>query len=279
MNRGARRAIGVAAAIAVWLVGGVASAQVPKTLTDFGSPIYPAFEGWYLNGDGTATILIGYFNSNQDQAVDLSIGESNYFSPGEQDRGQPTYFEIGRAWGAFSVQVPEDFDGELSWTLAGNDQPVTIPFHLDPSYFVEPLKDAANNNEPPTIRFSQSGTGVTGPPIGIAHSMTASAGAPTELSLWLSDVTPDTHVRENRRRRRATMELRWHVVRGPGVAVFDESRYRLESTDLQNVVTTATFDTPGTYWLRAEALDATGEGGSGFQCCWTSALIEVQVGS
>ncbi|MEE2965781.1 MAG: hypothetical protein VX427_16765 [Acidobacteriota bacterium] len=33
----------------------------------------------------------------------------------------------------------------------------------------------------------------------------------------------------------------------------------------------------GEYWLRAEALDSTGDGGSGFQCCWTSAVVQVTV--
>ena len=58
----------VAAWIVVLLVGIAvlpATAQVPKTLQEFGAPVYPAFEGWYQNADGSATILIGYFNSNQ----------------------------------------------------------------------------------------------------------------------------------------------------------------------------------------------------------------------
>ena len=41
--------------------------------------------------------------------------------------------------------------------------------------------------------------------------------------------------------------------------------------------TTATFDQPGEYTLRAEANDETGEGGGGFQCCCTSALVRVTV--
>ncbi len=270
--------VSAAAALLGWvLTAGVASAQVPSTIADFGGPVYPAYEGWYLNGDGTATILIGYYNPNQDETFDIPLGEGNYFSPGEPDRGQPTHFELGRGWGVFSIRVPDDFDGELSWTLVANDQPVTIPFHLRPPYFVEPLKDPANNNEPPTIRFSQNGDGVTGPPIGIAHTMTATVGTPTELSLWLSDVLPNVNVRESSRRRRPPMALNWHLSRGPGFVVFEQSRHDLESVDLQQVTTTATFDTPGTYVLRAEALDATGAGGSGFQCCWTSALIEVTV--
>ena len=124
----------VAAWIVVLLVGIAvlpATAQVPKTLQAFGAPVYPAFEGWYQNADGSATILIGYFNSNQTQTVDLPIGELNRFSPGPEDRGQPTRFEPGRSWGVFSVEVPGDFDGQLSWTLVANENPINIPFHLE----------------------------------------------------------------------------------------------------------------------------------------------------
>jgi hypothetical protein len=271
------RSVAATALGALVLTVGLASAQVPATIADFGAPVYPAFEGWYLNGDGTATILIGYFNPNRAETFDVPIGELNYFTPGPQDRGQPTHFELDRGWGVFSIKVPDDFEGDLAWTLVINDQPVTIPFHLDAPYFVEPLKDPANNNEPPTIRFTETGDGVTGPPIGIAYTMTARVDTPVELSVWLSDVMPNVNVRDNPRRRRPPMALNWHLSRGPGYVVFEESGHELESADPQQVTTTATFDTAGTYVLRAEALDSTGEGGSGFQCCWTSALIEVTV--
>ena len=42
-------------------------------------------------------------------------------------------------------------------------------------------------------------------------------------------------------------------------------------------MTTATFAAPGEYILRVEANDETGEGGGGFQCCWTSAHVRVTV--
>ena len=55
-------------------------AQVPDTVRQFGAPVAPMFEGWYRNSDGTATILVGFFNPNQDQTVDLPVGELNRFS-------------------------------------------------------------------------------------------------------------------------------------------------------------------------------------------------------
>ncbi len=256
---------------------GVASAQVPKTLKEFGEPVYPVFEGWYRNPDGTATILLGFFNQNLEQTVDLPVGELNRFSPGPEDRGQPTHFPPGRSWGVMTIQVPGDFDGGLTWTLTGNDQPASAPFHLEAPYYVEPLKDAANNNEPPTIWFPQGGDRFTGPPVGTAHTITARVGAPVELTVWLSDVTPDTHVRESPFRRRPPMHLRWSVLRGPGAVEFTDPEHEFAETTEQTATTTATFHAPGEYWLRAEALDTTGEGGGGFQCCWTSAIVQATV--
>jgi hypothetical protein len=40
---------------------------------------------------------------------------------------------------------------------------------------------------------------------------------------------------------------------------------------------TVTFDKPGDYVLHVTANDYSGDGGSGFQCCWTTALVKVAV--
>jgi hypothetical protein len=41
--------------------------------------------------------------------------------------------------------------------------------------------------------------------------------------------------------------------------------------------TTASFGAPGDYVLRAQGNDVTGEGGGGFQCCWTNVIVKVTV--
>ena len=41
--------------------------------------------------------------------------------------------------------------------------------------------------------------------------------------------------------------------------------------------TAATVDTPGEYVLRAQVNDSSGDGGSGLQCCWTTAYVKVTV--
>lgn len=255
-----------------------ASAQVPSTPTEFGGPVYPAYEGWYSNPDGSYMLLVGYFNPNTEETVEVLVGEANFISPGPPDRGQPTIIPPGRGYGVFTIQVPADFgDEQLSWTLTANDQTVTVPMHLDPQWIVEPFKDAANGNEPPTIRFSPDGEGHRGPPVGIAHSLSGSVGIPVELRVWTTDVKPSANLRAAARFRRPALVLKWHLLRGPGDVSLSDPEQEFEASSDQNPVTTATFNKPGEYLLRVEALDETGEGGSGFQCCWTSAHVRVTV--
>ena len=62
-----RRFAGVMAGVI--LVGSTGlSAQEPVIpVRDFGQSIVGAFEGWYENPDGTFTMLVGYFNRNQEE--------------------------------------------------------------------------------------------------------------------------------------------------------------------------------------------------------------------
>ena len=256
-----------------------AGAQTPRTLVDFGAPVYPAYEGWYENPDGTITLLVGYFNSNTEEVVDIPIGENNYLEPGPPDQGQPTHFVPGRAWGVFSIRIPGgDRDGRVTWHVTTNSETVSVPMHLDPQWIIEPHEDAANGNRPPTVRFVPDGDGFTGPPIGIARTLTASVGTPLDLAVWTTDKKPDIEVTPfGARRRRPALVLRWHHLRGPGEVEFAEPVQEYEDSSDQNPTTTATFGAAGDYVLRVEVLDETGEGGSGFQCCWTSALVAVTV--
>ena len=55
------------------------------------------------------------------------------------------------------------------------------------------------------------------------------------------------------------------------------SNWNLTTEIVYSQSTTATFSAPGTYWLRAQVNDSSGNGGGGDQCCWTSAHIVVNV--
>ena len=84
------------------------SAQTPQLplqpARDNGQSITGAFEGWYQNQDGSYTLLVGYFNRNVKQLVDIPVGPNNRIEPGGPDYGQPTHFESRRQWGVFAIR-------------------------------------------------------------------------------------------------------------------------------------------------------------------------------
>ena len=86
-----------------------------------GQHVEPAFEGWRPNPDGTFSFMFGYMNENWEEEPTVPVGEDNFFSPGDADRGQPTHFLPRRNRFNFEVTVPADWgDRELVWTLNVN---------------------------------------------------------------------------------------------------------------------------------------------------------------
>jgi hypothetical protein len=286
----------IALAVAGVMLAGVGAVAQPLPLEPphkaFGQAVWPAYEGWYDNPDGSYTFLIGYFNPNKEQAFDIPVGEDNFFSPGEPDRGQPTHFATTRGWAVFAVVLGKEYVDtakQLTWTLVTNDQRASIPMHTDPGWYVEPFEDAANKNRPPALRFTATGQSFEGPPVsGIASSYSTMVSEPLTVKLWTSDVEPTGYATEpqqivasdqpprDSRRRRPGLVLRWMKLRGPGDVTFSEQRQSFDTAD-QTPETEVTFSAAGEYVLRVEALDSTGSGGSGSQCCWTSAHIAVSV--
>jgi hypothetical protein len=68
----------------------------------------------------------------------------------------------------------------------------------------------------------------------------------------------------------------FHKHRGPGAVTFDKARVPV-SKQGEMVAATATFEAAGEYLLRVQANDESGEGGGGFQCCWTNTYVKVTV--
>jgi hypothetical protein len=67
-----------------------------------------------------------------------------------------------------------------------------------------------------------------------------------------------------------------HKFRGPGTVTFDKARLPVAKPG-DMVSATATFSEAGEYTLRIQANDESGEGGGGFQCCWTNAHVKVTI--
>lgn len=249
-------------------------AQLPlEPMKDAGLGVTAAYEGWFRHPDGAVSLLIGYFNRNLKQTLDIPVGPENRIEPGGPDQGQPTHFLPRRQWGVFTIPVPKDFgDKEVTWTIVANGQTTSVPMGLNPLYEVEPFKEAAQGNTPPVLRFERGGPAFQGPPRGIVATLSGTAGQPVALSLWASD---DAVVDPNRRPGEP-VTVKWTKYRGPGDVTFANAQPKVQPPD-GSATTTATFSLPGEYILRAQGNDVSGEGGAGFQCCWTNAHVKVTV--
>ena len=279
-----------AAAVACCLAGGAVAGQqelVLEPLKDSGLNVYPAFEGWYQNKDGSYTLLIGYYNRNKKQILDVPIGPQNRIEPGGPDQGQPTHFLVGRGWGTTSIRVPKDFgDKKLIWTLTTNGKTVSIPFGLTKGYQIEPFLDAAMGNTPPTLKFEGNTAGITGPPppLAQAFAVSAVAGEPIPLSVIITD---DGHEETPTGggaaaggggggfQRPPRLSVTMSKFRGPGDVKFDNARPTVGKDG--KATANATFSLPGEYFIRVEGNDSSGVGGGGFQCCWTTVFFKVSV--
>ena len=250
---------------------------------DSGQSVTAAFEGWFHNADGSFSILLGYYNRNTKQELDIPIGPENKIEPGGPDQGQPTHFLTGRQWGVFTVTVPKDFGTKkLMWTLTANGTTTAIPVNLNALWELSPFKDATGNT-PPFLGFKEQGPFVQGPR-GQTEPITTTALQPTPVTLWVAD---DANVVAGATRPKTpAVTLGWSKFRGPGSVTFSKDHPQIDAVDFAappqtvfhgKAVTEATFSEPGEYVLRVQANDWSGEGGRGFQCCWSNAEVKVSV--
>ena len=278
----------------VGVIGGgmlLSGQQIPEPRKQFGASVTGAFEGWFANQDGSRSFLVGYFNRNTQQELDIPIGPNNRIEPGGPDLGQPTHFLPGRQFGMFVVPVPKEFtqQDKYTWTIVANGLSATIPLRLNNDYVVSPFVEIAVGNTPPVIRFEQNGSPIQGPIATVAQAAirTASLSAPLPLTVWAADdmkYTNNTSAPMSKPRPPVT--LTWSKYRGPGTVTFDKAKLDVEPSPSPGssalpfngkATTNAKFSEPGEYVLHVTANDYSGDGGGGFQCCWTTALVKVSV--
>ncbi|PYQ69486.1 MAG: hypothetical protein DMG04_28080, partial [Acidobacteria bacterium] len=223
------------------MAGGVlVSAQVPAAIPEprrgAGASVTGAFEGWYYNPDGTRSFLIGYYNRNQQQELDIPIGPNNHIDPGGPDMGQPTHFLTGRQWGMFSVPVPRAFKDTDSyfWEITANGQTTKIPLRVHSDYVMSPFTEISVGNTPPSIRFEENGKSTQGPLANLATavSRTASLAAPFVLTFWaVDDMKYTTGTGAPMSKPRPPVTSRWSKYRGPGTVTFDKSNPDVEKLE------------------------------------------------
>lgn len=111
-----------------------------------GQLVYPAYEGWEKNADGSFNLLFGYMNSNWEEEFDVPIGPENSMEPGGPDRGQPTHFFPRRNRFVFRVRVPADFgQNEVVWTLVTHGKTQKAYGSLRQDYFVDNMVFTSEN--------------------------------------------------------------------------------------------------------------------------------------
>ena len=274
--------------LAIVFVPVLASAQSYNS----GQPVWPAFEGWEKNADGTFNLVFGYMNDNWSEEIDVPIGPDNNLSPGPADQGQPTHFLPRRNRFIFRVKVPKDFGNkELVWTLTsqGKTQKAFGSLRLD--LLIEDIDimsetgalGAGSSN--PELRADKA------PVVKIEGSkkLTGKVGQPITLTATVTDDgIPKTRAFPAERVRQAGkqwpyrptvnknlgLHLAWLVYRGAGAAEFDPPQIKTWEDTRSGAnspwapvwvapplpadgrhTAKVTFSEPGTYVLRARADD------------------------
>jgi hypothetical protein len=248
-----------------------------------GLHVSPWFEGWYQNPDGTFTLSFGYYNRNEEEAIDIPLGEDNRIEPAEFDGGQPTTFGPGRERGVFAVTVPGEYaDRDVVWTLRNRDGTYSVPGRVTSTAYDLGIMSSdgegnfvfppmAEGSVPPALSLSETGPIGRGPG-GIAsdQSLTARVGSPLTVAVWVDDSAS--------RREPVPLNVTWSKHVGPGAVEFQPGSSRAIPISTREASTAVTFSAPGEYVLRARADNhAQRDSRPGEQCCWTNGFIRVTV--
>jgi hypothetical protein len=78
--------------------------------------VYPAYDGFLRNPDGSYTLAFAYFSHNA-EPVSIPPGVNNSFAPDPADRQQPVTFKPGHWRFQCVMVVGPQFDGKMRWSL------------------------------------------------------------------------------------------------------------------------------------------------------------------
>ena len=260
-----------------------------------GEPVYPVFEGWRPNSDGTFNMMFGYMNENWEQQPIVEVGDNNFISPGDIDQGQPTNFLPRRNRFTFEVSVPSDWgERELVWTLNINGKESKAFATLQQDYLVDNMIIASDTGSL-GIGTSSPESRANVPPVVTIQGddiRTARVGETIDLMVHVSDDgLPRTRNQHSRTEASLTRSMfnppskptvdkvnglyvSWNVYRGPGTVTFDPPQTKVwedtrasanspwgalwlppEIPEDGMIEATATFSEPGTYVLWGRADD------------------------
>ncbi len=209
-------------------------------------PIYPVYDGFLKNPDGSFTLSFAYFSHNAD-VVTIAPGTNNSFAPTPGDRLQPTTFKPGHWRFQCVMVVGPQFDGKMKWTLTyGGVTEGTSERMLQSNWNLVEGAPALSKieyakvpkgvclNRPPAVRV----LGVTARPNSPPPVITAALNE--EVNLFGS-------AHDEGLPRDKPFVVEWKLLKGPGTVNF---------TIPGSARTKATFSAPGLYELELSATDS-----------------------
>jgi hypothetical protein len=221
--------------------------MMPVLLAQQNQAIYPAYDGFLKNPDGSYTLSFAYFSHNAD-IIAIPPGAANTFGPAPGDRMQPTVFKPGHWRFQCVMVVGPDFDGKLKWTLTyAGTTTGTSERMLQSNWNLfdreggaalakldfAKLPKGVCLNQPPTVRV----LGVTARP---NNPPTLSVAVSEELNLFGS-------AHDEGLPRGKGLVVEWKMLKGPGTVKF---------TIPGSARTKAIFSAPGLYELELTATDS-----------------------
>lgn len=269
----------------VALAGPAVAQEVAMSELKFnsGQSVQPAYEGWTRNPDGSRSMWFGYLNRNWEETPDIPAGPNNGFGAGSEDLGQPTHFLPRRQAFVFKVDVPADWpaDKDLVWTLTANGTTLKAFGSLWPVWEIDEQTISANNGgrtartfgepvnhapailsplpaqkavvaQPLTLVLAVKDDGLPSPEI-----RARSTGGPRGRGTTPDAAAPDPFAEAAR----GQFRVKWVQYRGAGKARITPEESAVLGGDGRPTLTEGkssarvTFDRPGTYTLRAYAMD------------------------
>ena len=233
----------VRAAILFTLAAAVAS----PASAQLNQPIYPAYDGYVQNPDGSYTLSFRYFSHNS-EPVTIPPGDQNGFSPGPGDRQQPTTFKPGDWRFQCVMVVGKEFDGKLKWTLSYGGTTTGTSEHMLQSNW-NLVEGAAELKQ---IDYAKVPKGVClnrAPQVRVLGAVGGGRGKPAALSVTSSvdeRFSLFGSVNDEGLPRTGKLTAGWTQVNGPGRATFENAA---------TPRTRATFSAPGSYELELTASD------------------------
>jgi hypothetical protein len=210
-------------------------------------PIYPAYDGFLQNPDGSYTLAFAYFSHNA-ETVTVAPGVQNSFNPSPGDRQQPITFKPGHWRFQCVMVVAPDFDGKLRWTVTYGGVTTGTSEHMLQSNW-NLVEGAAELRQ---IDFAKAPKGVClnrAPQVRVLGSSGGGRGKPATLAVGASvgeRFSLFGSVNDEGLPRTGKLAIVWKQLNGPGTATFENAAAAR---------TRARFSAPGSYELELTATD------------------------